>query len=461
MSQQAALLLTFFYILWLLAQDVRRRPGLSKAVWLAVFWVVIIGSRPVSTWFSFSGGAGGQAEAYDEGNPVERLVYFFLIGAGMFVLARRGVQWKDVMRSNRWLFVFFLYWGASILWSDAPFVAFKRWIKDIGNIIIVLVVLTEEQPVEASKAVFIRSACLLVPCSVLLIKFFSELGRTYHVWSGEMMYTGVATHKNTLGTMVLVCGLFLFWDFTERFRNKQFRRVDLISDGSLLVLCLWLIITAHSATALGCGVLGALVITGLRLPVVSKRIGKLELYVIVGGISLWFLNSVFDLASLIIVKGFGRDMTLTTRTEVWPMLIGKSESLLFGSGFNSFWSGDRLATIYGQLGIIQAHNGYLETYLNGGLCAVLLLFVLLVSATRTVKNELVSQNDFARIKFAFIIIAILYDLTEAAFNKMGIVWFVLLLAIVRMPKAQLASKLALEASVQTVPIDTETSESYR
>ena len=205
-----------------------------------------------------------------------------------------------------------------MLWADLPIVAFKRWVKDLGNVVMVLVVLTERDPVEAAKAVFIRCGCLLIPLSVLFIKYYPELGRAYHATTGEMMFTGVAAHKNTLGVLVMVCGLFLMWDFVESLprRLKPLDWSGLATDVLLLGMAVWLLFTSQADLA------------GLRLcrdgdlfrpPDTGdkNRINRLEAYAIVGGGLFWLLNSVFSLQSVGGAEYFlGRDMTLRMqRTE--------------------------------------------------------------------------------------------------------------------------------------------------
>jgi hypothetical protein len=436
--KHTALLCFGVYILWLFVRDIRIRFGVSGAVWAVVIWVAMIGSRPVSTWFMVSGGDGGQAVAYDEGSPIERLVYFALIALGLFTLFWRNVSLREIIGANQWLAVFFLYWLCSVVWSDAPLISFKRWVKDVGNLVMVLVLLTEEDPLQAIKAVFARCAYALIPISVLLIMFYGDLGRAYHPWSGEMMYTGVATHKNTLGALVLVCGLFFMWDFLDRFRGNQqpLSWIGLAGDLPLIGMALWLLRMAHSSTALGCAAVGTAVFFGLGVAPIRHRMKNLELYLIGAGVMVWLLNSVFDVKRLVVVDMMGRDLTLTTRTEVWPMLLKQSGNFLLGTGFNSFWSGDRLAVIYKQLGIIQAHNGFLDTYLNGGMVGVTLLLALLFAVNQSVKRELVFEGDYARVRMMFLAVAIMYDFTEAAFNKVGLIWFALLLVAMQYPRWQ-------------------------
>jgi len=58
------------------------------------------------------------------------------------VVIYRGHDCRDPEK-NAPLVVFFLYCAASVFWSDFPIVAFKRWTKVLGNVVMVLVVLTE------------------------------------------------------------------------------------------------------------------------------------------------------------------------------------------------------------------------------------------------------------------------------------------------------------------------------
>jgi exopolysaccharide production protein ExoQ len=435
--QQLALFAFVAFILWLFARDIKRRSGLSPALWIVLVWVVIIGSRAVSTWFE----VGREAEsvnAYDEGNPLERNVYFVLLVSGLVTLFRRGVRFDQLLRYNKWLAAFFIFWLLSVLWADLPFVAFKRWVKDTGNLIMVLVILTERDPIEAAKAIFVRCACLLIPLSVLFVRYYSELGRAYHAPTGEMMFTGVATHKNTLGALVMVGGLFLVWDLTARFhKEKRIRWIHFLPDFILMAMAVWLLVKSHSATSLACAFVGVAIFIGLRAPAVKARLGRLELYALAGGVIYWALNSMFDVTRFVVEDLLGRDMGLTTRTEVWPVLLSQADSPILGAGFMSFWSGERLTLLFEKYSIIQAHNGYLEVYLNGGWVAILLLVALLIAASQTIKRDLLRGNDFAIVRFMLLVIAIIHNFTEASISKGGLVWFVLLLAVARYPRIEM------------------------
>ena len=57
---------------------------------------------------------------------------------------------------------------------------------------------------------------------------------------------------------------------------------------------------------------------------------------------------------------------------------------LLGTGYESFWLGSRLQFVWDatEQGILQAHNGYLEIYINLGWVGVILLGGLIVTGYR-------------------------------------------------------------------------------
>jgi len=433
MSPTAALLIFASYIAWLLVSDVKRREGLSIHLWVPVLWVALVGSRPVTSWFSGGPSSDDLARSYDEGNSIERMVYLVLIFYALCVLIRRNVRLGAFAKANLWLLIFFLYWLCSVFWADSSLIAFKRWFKDVGHVVMSLVILTEANPAEASKAVFARVAAVLAPVSLLLIKYFPDQGRVYHV-TGEMLMTGVATHKNSLGVMLLVCGMFMLWDW---FTNKSRRT---LASASLVALMTWLLVESKSATSIVCAAFGALIFVIFRSAFAQRHLFKLETVVLISAMVV-LTDSGSDLLRYLIVDILGRDLTFTTRTDFWPMLIAMNPSDMFGSGFGSFWTGERLEQLYKNYRIVQAHNGYLETYLNGGFIALALLIVLLLSAMTSANRALTRNEPFGAIRMVFVLITIIYSVTEASFNTLSILWFAFLLNTVRYSNACVAAAL--------------------
>src|SRR5205807_7577313 len=81
----------------------------------------------------------------------------------------------------------------------------------------------------------------------------------------------------------------------------------------------------------------------------------------------------------------------------------------------------------------EAHNGYIETYLNSGIIGLALLLVALFVAGRRIKAELLQGAPFAKVRLIFLAVGMVYNLTEAAFNKLSLLWILMLLVVAEYP----------------------------
>ena len=82
------------------------------------------------------------------------------------------------------------------------------------------------------------------------------------------------------------------------------------------------------------------------------------MYVVAAAALLLLAEEMFGITALII-EALHRDPTLTGRTVLWQMLLKHAGNPIIGTGFDSFWMGDRLLAI-GQGYWWQpneAHNG--------------------------------------------------------------------------------------------------------
>src|SRR6266581_8907890 len=189
--------LTIAFIVFLFRRDIRERPNVSGALWLPLIWLMIGCSRSVSAWLNIFGLPVSGAASVEEGSPLDASFCFALIIAGFCVLMKRQVRLSEIISNNGWLIAFLLFCLISIAWSDFPFVAFKRWLKVLGHPIMALIVLTEPNPEEALTRLMKRCAYVVVPVSILWIKYYPELGRDFSPWGGAMI-TGITTNKNSL-----------------------------------------------------------------------------------------------------------------------------------------------------------------------------------------------------------------------------------------------------------------------
>lgn len=417
----------------------------SPALWLAVAWIFIGASRMVSQWLGV--GIGDTADAYLEGSPLDRNVLTALLIAGLFVLIVRGRRTGSSLWANLPILVFVLYCAISCLWSDFPLVAAKRLTKALGNLVMVLVVLTDPDPRSAVRRILARTGFLLIPLSVLLIKYYPDLGRTYLKWEWTSVYLGVATDKNGLGAICLIFGVASLWRFILVFYEKGSSRArPLVAHGILLAMTLWLFGMADSSTSIACFFLaGVLIFFTIR----DKDPTPARLHTLMATITcVALLGYVFEDAYAFVVQSLGRNTTLTGRTDIWADLFRMDFNPWFGTGFESFWIGPRLAYLWRKYYFHpnQAHNGYIETYLNLGWIGIGLLVVLFASGYRNVVRAYRQDPGTGSLRLAFLIVAAVYNVTEAAFKVMHPVWIAFFLAITAVP--QLLSRVD-ESSVKT------------
>src|SRR5260221_2947470 len=179
-----ATLLFIFGILGLFLLDRDTSAQTSKALWIPVIWVIIAGSRPVSNWLGSAPSKGlKNADAYLDGRPTDKYIFSALLLAGLIILISRRVQVGKLLRSNPAIFIFFTYCMVSVLWSEHTDVAFKRWVKALSDLVMVLIVLTEIDPLAATKRLLARVGFIRVPWSILLIKYCPAMRRVYNIWT--------------------------------------------------------------------------------------------------------------------------------------------------------------------------------------------------------------------------------------------------------------------------------------
>jgi O-antigen ligase len=420
-------------VLFYLDRD--EEPRSSLALWLPAAWIFIGASRMVSTWLAADLPVG-QLDQYVEGSPSDRLFLSIMLGGALIVLFARAEKAGAILRANAPLLLFFAYCALSILWSDYTFVAFKRWTKALGNLTMVLVILTDPQPATAFRRVFTRTGFLLIPLSILLIKYYPTLGRLFSKWTYTTTSIGVSTDKNGLGALCLVFGLVSVWRFIDAFhdRDNPSRSRYLFGHGAVLAMASWLFVASQSSTALVCFILGSTLLLFTTRPG-TERPAAVNLVVATIVVVPLLLGFAFQEAYTYAVEGLGRNVTLTGRTALWSDLFRVDLNQWLGAGFESFWLGERAEYFWNKYDFHpnQAHNGYIEMYINLGWIGVALFAIVVAAGYRNVVNMYRRDPNAGSIRLAFFIVALLYSVTEAAFKVTHPVWIVFLLAVAAVP----------------------------
>jgi exopolysaccharide production protein ExoQ len=413
--------------LFLLDRDQRIRT--SKALWIPVIWLLIVGSRPISVWLG-----GGQslvtASQMLEGSPLDALVFASLLVAGIIVLIRRSRRTSALIKANWAIALYFFYCFVSLLWSDFPNVAFKRWTKAIGDVVMIFIVMTDPKPLGALKRLLSRTGFVLLPASVLLIKYFGELGRGYDAW-GVSTITGVTDNKNMLGVITFLLSLGAVWRVLTllRDRDQPNRRRHLLAQGTLLTFGVALLVMAHSTTSAACFALGVGLMLATGLPVIGRRPGAVHALVLIG-IVAGGLTMIFGGEG--VVHAMGKSTDFTGRMPIWKTVIPMAPNPLLGAGFESFWLGPRLEKVWRAFPVFrpnEAHNGYIEVYLELGLVGLGLILLILINGYCRAVAAFRRDPGIGGLMLAYVVAATIYSVTEAGFRMLDPIWIFLLLAV--------------------------------
>jgi len=436
MASQLATVICILFVIFLFWMDSKMSDSPSKALWIPLVWMFIAGSRFVSRWLDLRG-PGQFPDAYFDGSPLDRALFLILIIAGVVLLWCRRVKWGELVIRNPWIWLFFVYGAISIVWSDYPLISFKRWIKALGNVVMGLVILTDQRPYEAIGIIIRRLTFMLVPLSVLLIKWYPDLGRAYHM--GKAMFVGVADQKNGLGQICLFTGIYFWWSlvfFNGRKAIELGGRIHYPTYFMIIPMIAWLLYVADSATSLLCLIVAGCLLLISRQSMVAREPHRI---LVVGSIFIAIIGVLeisFDITE-IVVRMLGRELDLTTRVPMWEDLLNMVKNPIVGFGFESFWLGDRRNYMLERWGIdSQAHNGYLEMYLNLGLLGVFILVCWILSGLKKVARHLTIDYQTAMLRLCFIVVAVLSNWTEATFYGVNNMWIILFLSIMDMSGQQ-------------------------
>ena len=256
---QLASLLTVAFIIYGLSQDYRQGRSFSPGMWISLAWIAISATRPLIYWLHPNLFVGfSQRIAWEQqhnieiaqGNPLDRNIVIILMVLGLVVLLRRRPQFRLKLANNGWLIAFFAYCLISVLWSEFPGIVFKKWIRFIGDVVVVLLILTEVRSEEGFYRIMRWMAIVCLPLSALFAKFYPALGRIYTV-TGTQMWVGVTGHKNMLGILCAFTGIVLVW------RNlARWPKVDFL-DAALIALDIYLLLGSKSTTSVIVFLMGA------------------------------------------------------------------------------------------------------------------------------------------------------------------------------------------------------------
>jgi exopolysaccharide production protein ExoQ len=430
-------------VVYLFRVDARSTKDASTALWIPLIWAFFSGSRFLSHWLNL--GAFASTDSLLDGSPYDRLMFGALMAAALWVLKKRQVDWARVVLKNPLVWLFFAFGLLSVLWSPFPFVSLKRLFKATGNIAMVLVILTEPSPYRAAGTLLRRLGYLTLPLSIVFIKWFPELGREYHS-TGAAMFTGVGMQKNSLGQLCLLVGIYCFWKLLYSSPSwGTVRTVGIRVELVLLAMIAWLMSMANSATALGCLVaaVGVQLIGRSRFGRTPRRLVATAMVIVCLGAAS---EAAFSVSSAVI-NALGRRSDLTTRVPMWQDLLSTNPGdPLVGVGYEAYYLTPEGREVTDRWKVSNAHNGYLEVFLNSGLVGLGLVVATLAFSIWRLRRHPPEDMPGAVLRLSLLVIVALYNWTESTFRGVSNIWLVFFLASMEVRNARTRSEAGTSAS---------------
>lgn len=415
MPPPLALFFCTLLVIFLLRLDRRQSPDVSRALWLPTLWLFSVSTKPFSVWFSVTAG-----DAYGSVLDEQFLVGFLLLG--LVVLVRRRFDWRGACRAQPWLMLLLGFMLFSILWSDLPFTCLKRNIRQLIALVMAFVVFSEREPWQAVESILRRTAYVLVPFSVLLIKYFPHYGVEFGRWSGDRMWVGVAMQKNGLGRVCIVAIIFLLWTLYRRKKGMEppVSKRQNLADWGILLMALILLLnpdgktSATSIVALGAAVAGYCGLLWCRRRRIVPGVGLIVvvMMVLIGfGIGLPFsggsIGSGFN-------EALGRNSSFTGRADTWMELVPIAmEHPVLGCGFDGYWTPMTRAVH----GMSNAHSAYLEVFNELGIIGLILFASFMLSFARSAWKMLAVDYERGSLCLCYLVMALLHGTTESSINS--------------------------------------------
>jgi O-antigen ligase len=426
------------------------RARFSAALWIPFIWYFFVTTRSIAAWLGYGGAEDLRLDIDPaSGSPIDRAVLSGLLALGGLILVSRWRALSQLLRRNKWIVALFLYMALSVAWSNFPDVSLRRFIRSLGTLVMVAVVLTERNPVGSVVALLRRTYYIHVPLSIISIKYFRDIGVHWSRDGLQEQWVGLSRHKNNLGQVAMSSGLFFSWRLSGALRTWRQRFVDF----ALVALSLWLLRgsgTSYSSTAVAGFLMGLGILFGLRL--LRNRTEHVWRYAIAGTAAALCLAALFSLAVVafnetpasVALRAAGRDATLTGRTLLWSdMLANASRQPLLGVGYGAFWVGPAGYDMYPLESWSKAtptwrpgqgHNGYLDVYVELGVVGLLLLCAVSIVALKDGISMLRTSYEAASIRLMLLASILFNNLTESSFLKgTHSLWFLFLLAAVTVP----------------------------
>ena len=310
-------------------------------------------------------------------NINSQIIYSTLFLVSFFSLVFKRFSFISLIKREKFLAFFLLWCFASILWSDFPFVSFKRYFQFFTAFTVGTAALLHSDDVDDNMKYFQYVLASFVIVSLISVFIIPAALDEYGTWRG------LASTKNGLGQVALVSLIFWF----IYFKQSNTHRKKILSIGIIFFSFVLLLGSRSGTSMIGFGIV-LMVVVLLQFDKVFHPVGikksfstiTIASFLLIICFSLLFDPEIFNVLPGLI----GKDITFTGRIFLWEEILEEvKKHFLLGCGFQGYWvvTNENLLALYEQFVWLpnQAHNGYLDILNEVGLVGLILFILLIVN----------------------------------------------------------------------------------
>jgi len=373
--------------------------------------------------------------------------YWILLLIVSFALSRRWQTILPIIKQTViiWLLVFLAI--ISIIWSINPKLTLLRSVSLFGTTSFG-VFLSFRYRVEEQLQIVAFVIITMAVVSILLISFVPSDAIMHGVHEGA--WRGTFFHKNFLGKNMVIGVLVLIM---VNIATKMRPVFSLGGAG----LCALLLVGSQSVTsivaAIACGFFLMFFRTLKTVPGGYRRTFMVVSFLVIGALVTPLLHGNINS----VLQAFGRDGTLTGRTQLWAILLDKAMlKPWLGYGYAAFWQGrssvsGEVTEAFGNWYPTHAHNGFMDLLLDLGLVGLSVFIstfgVIFFRAYRLAIRPHSNIDYWPAMYMSFFM---LYNLAESdLFRPLSIMWPLFIAAAIQvLGRDSKADCLCLEPSSQ-------------
>ncbi|NLT93949.1 MAG: O-antigen ligase family protein [Clostridia bacterium] len=348
------------------------------------------------------------------------------MGLSLVVLCLCLTKIKTCFRAllkDKWQCVLMVFVLTTVFWSQDPLLTVKQFIILLGTTLFGVYLAVRFTQKEFLKLLY----CAVTVCaffSLVFVFLIPSLGM--HGQEYQEAWRGIYLHKNTLGRLMVlgvVCTLILMGESRKKHSPSLW---------IWLVVFLSMVFFAKSKTAVV-----LLFILLLILPVF--KLLHLHIFVAVPGVILAVLSLSLLLSKLVmnidsVLLFIGGDITLTGRTVLWEAVWEKiQERFWLGYGYAAFWLGKNGPSRQVWEAVYwappDAHNGFLDLWLQTGLIGVIIFSLsLLTNLVRATVLAREHPKAFNRLPLIYLIFFIFINTSESTILVRSSIYWILYVA---------------------------------